>query len=175
MHRIIHRFIHHPIHPRTKILILGTFNPDTPQNTAEFFYGRQRNFLWKLLPLAFGQSSLKDRSVTDKQQFMKQYQIDFIDLIKEVLVDEPSNYDDYYLDDKVAEWRDVIGELELLPELKMVCLTRKTFSGIPNIKKKVVEVARYCEVRKIDFCLLPTPARIYSQRKQEEWNKFFNA
>ncbi len=36
-----------------EILILGTFNPDTIENTAKFFYSRNRNYLWNLLQKVF--------------------------------------------------------------------------------------------------------------------------
>ena len=42
-----------------KILIIGTFNPDVTCNDAEFFYGRAKNFFWRLLPEVFGEESLK--------------------------------------------------------------------------------------------------------------------
>lgn len=62
MNLIKHRFEHHSLNPQTEILVIGTFNPETPQNTADFFYGRQRNFLWTLIPVAFGDTSLKGKS-----------------------------------------------------------------------------------------------------------------
>ena len=49
----------HQISPQTETLILGTFNPETPDNETEFFYGRRRNYLWRLLPSAYGGNDLK--------------------------------------------------------------------------------------------------------------------
>ena len=34
---IKHKFIAHQIQPDTKTLIIGTFNPDSPDNEADFF------------------------------------------------------------------------------------------------------------------------------------------
>jgi hypothetical protein len=45
MTNIKHRFLNHNINPLTETLIIGIFNPDTKENTADFFYGRQRIFL----------------------------------------------------------------------------------------------------------------------------------
>jgi len=174
MTRLKHRFINHRINPNTETLIIGTFNPDTEKNEAEFFYGRQRNFLWTLIPTAFNEASLKNRPKVEKLKFIEKHKIDFIDLIAEVEVDEVANYDDGYLDDKVTEWRNVISEIGKLANLKRVCLTRKSFGDIPNMKTKVDEIKNYCEEKKIPFQFLTTPARFYGQAKQTEWSNFFS-
>lgn len=173
MTKIRHRLLSHRINPKTEILIIGTFNPDTNENIADFFYGRQRNFLWTLIPTAFGETSLKGKRKDQKLKFIEKYKFDFIDLISEVDVDEVANYNDGYLDDKVTGWRNVIAEIEKLPNLKRICLTRKSFGDIPNMKKKIDEIKNYCDEKKIPFRFLTTPARLYSQKKQTEWSDFF--
>ena len=102
MTKIKHRFINHKINPQTEILVIGTFNPDTDKNKADFFYGRPRNFLWTLISTSFGKTSLKGKSKEEKLQFIELFKIDFIDLISEVEVEEVANYNDHYLDDKVS-------------------------------------------------------------------------
>jgi len=174
MTKIKHRFLDHQIDPNTEILVIGTFNPDTEENVADFFYGRQRNFLWALIPTAFNETSLKGKSKEEKLEFIKRFKIDFIDLISEVEVDEAANYDDGYIDSKVTEWRNVIAELNKLQNLKKVCLTRKSFGDIPNMKARIDEIKDYCEQRKIPLQFLATPARFYRQDKQTEWSNFFN-
>jgi len=171
-----HRFLNHIINPDTETLIIGTFNPDTPGNSAEFFYGRTRNYLWRLLPTAFGEDDLKGATKTEKLEFIKKFNIDLIDLIEEIKVEEgqEANYDDVYIDNKVSIWQNVIGEIDKLPNLKRVCFTRKTFNGIPNMKNQVAEIQAYCENRGISFQALTTPARFYSIDKQAVWNGFFN-
>ena len=174
MTKIRHRFLHHNIDPKTETLVIGTFNPDTEENIADFFYGRQRNFLWTLIPAAFNETSLKGSTRNEKLEFIEKYRIDFIDLISEVEVEEVTNYDDAYLDSKVTEWRDVISEIDKLTNLKRVCLTRKSFGDIPNMKTKIDEIKSHCEKKKIPFQLLATHARFYGQAKQTEWTNFFN-
>lgn len=169
-----HRFLNHTIDPETEILIIGTFNPDTPENEADFFYGRQRNFLWTLVPKSFGDESLKNHTKQEKLNYIRRQKIDFIDLICEVDVDEVSNYDDAYLDSRVISWRDVISEIEQLKKLKKVCFSRKSFSGIPNMKEKIEAVRLYCDKSGIRFMYLTTPARFYRADKQEEWTNFLN-
>ncbi len=174
MASVKHRFIDHSINPLTEILVIGTFNPDTKDNKADFFYGRGRNHLWTLIPRAFGHPSLKGKEKSEKMNFIKYQKIDFIDLIAQVEAEEESNYDDRYIDNKVTEWRNVKAELDRLKNLRKVCLTRKTLTDIPNMRIKVNELAEYCERRNISFQLLTTPARFYRNDKQEEWSEFFS-
>lgn len=174
MTKIKHRFINHKINTKTEILIIGTFNPDTEENIADFFYGRPRNFLWTLIPTAFNETSLKGKPKNEKLKFIEKYMIDFIDLIAEVEVEEVANYDDGYLDSRVSKWRDVVSEIAKLTNLKRVCLTRKSFGDIPNMKAKIDKIKSYCETKNIPFQFLTTPARFYGQAKQAEWTNFFN-
>ncbi|WP_111672445.1 uracil-DNA glycosylase family protein [Algoriphagus litoralis] len=169
-----HRFATHSIHPETQTLIIGTFNPETKANSAEFFYGRSRNHLWKILPTAFGEPSLKGSSTLEKILFIRRHKLDFTDLISDVHVEEgqEANYDDRYLDGKISRWQDIPSQIEELPELKKVCFTRRTFSGIPNMKRKIEEIKLHCEKNNIYFKELTTPARIYTESKQLEWNDF---
>jgi hypothetical protein len=106
-------------------------------------------------------------------EFIEQNRIDFIDLISEVEVEEVANYDDRYLDSRVTEWREVILEIDKLHNLKQVCLTRKSFGDIPNMKTKIEEIKSYCEKKKIPFQFLSTPARFWNEAKQTEWTNFF--
>lgn len=174
MAKIRHRFIDHRINPKTETLVIGTFNPDTEDNIADFFYGRQRNYLWTLIPSAFKEASLKGKSKYEKVDFVKNHKIDFIDLIAEVEVDEAANYDDSYLDSRVSEWRDIITEIKNLKNLKQICLTRKSFADIPNMKLKIDEIKSYCQEIETPFDFLPTPARFTNAEKQTVWTKFFN-
>ena len=171
--KIRHRFIDHKIDPKTETLVVGTFNPDTPENTADFFYGRQRNFLWTLIPTCFGEESLKGKSKDEKLRFINKLKIDFIDLISEVDVEEVANYDDAYIDDKVSVWRNIVSELELLQNVKRIALTRKTFTDIPNMRVEIEKIRLFCNQKNIVFEYLPTPARFYNNDKQDKWTKFF--
>lgn len=169
-----HRFLNHQINPETEMLIIGTFNPETPDNDAEFFYGRSRNYLWRLLPSAFGETDLKGASKKEKLEFIKQYKINLIDLIEEIQVEEgqDANYYDGYIDNKVTRWRNIIGIIDTLPNLKRVCFTRKTFSDIPDMKKQLDAIQKHCDNKGIPFKALTTPARFYREDKQTEWTNF---
>ncbi len=173
MKTIKHRLLNHKINPETQILILGTFNPDTGKNKADFFYGRSRNYLWKLLPIAFKKPDLKKASKKEKLSFIKQAKIDFIDLIAEVKVEngQEANYNDAFIDNKVTQWQTVIKKIKVIKNLKKICFTRKTFTDIPNIKNQIETIQNYCSKNGISFKTLTTPARFYNKKKQTEWTK----
>ena len=160
--------------PDTEILIIGTFNPGTDTNKADFFYGRPRNHIWTLLPTAFGEPDLKGQTKEKKIKFIRDHKIDFTDLISVISIPKgtETDYRDSFIDGKVTEWNNVISIISELKNLKKVCFTRKTFSAIPNIKRKIEEVREYCENHGIFFRYMITPARIYSIEKQKEWSDF---
>lgn len=179
---INHKFRNHEINEKTKILIVGTFNPDIPENDADFFYGRGRNYLWILLPKVFGFDSLKDKSKNEKKEFMNQCNIDFIDLIEEVEINSESAknyakeiYGDDFIDDKVKNWKNVIAVLQKNPYIKHVFFTRNTFTKIPKIKEKIDEIKKYCKDNNITFSCLPTPARFYNEKKLRQWENIFKS
>lgn len=169
-----HRFLDHQVNSNTETLIIGTFNPEAANNDAEFFYGRNRNYLWRLLPTAFGKTDLKGASKQEKMDFIEGHKIDFIDLIEEIQVDEgqEANYSDRYIDSKVVQWSDIITLIDSLPTLKRVCFTRKTFADIPHMKKQLIEIQKHCDNKGIVFKALTTPARFYREDKQIEWTNF---
>lgn len=172
---IKHRFLNHEIQPETETLIIGTFNPDTPKNKADFFYGRPRNFLWTLLSISFHESDLKHSTLDEKKHFMKKYKIDFIDLIEAVEVEEgkEGDYFDNYIDKRVKNWKSIPNLIKKHQGIKKVCFTRYTFGGIPNIEHKIREIEKYCLINGIGFACLPTPARFVNEEKQRVWNEFF--
>lgn len=55
---IKHRFIKQFIIPSTETLVIGTFNPESIENTADFFYGMPRIFLGVLNPRAFNKDTV---------------------------------------------------------------------------------------------------------------------
>ena len=167
---ILHKFRDHQVNPRTEILILGTFNPDIPDE-VDFFYGRSRNFLWHLLPQCWGLEPMKDAALSDKKDFIAGYKIDFADIILSLEVPEgqEENTDDTFVDTHVKEWNDIVKLINSLPNLKAVYFTRKTFNGIPNMRLQINKVAAHCKEKGIRICKLETPARHYSIEKQQQW------
>ena len=161
----------HVIHPRTETLIVGTFNPKMPGNCAEFFYGRPRNSMWTILARAYGVEDLKKKSKVEKLDFLHTYRVDFVDLISEV-GEPPQNFEDRALE-KLSNirWNDVINEIAKLSFLKRVCISRKGFQDVPEIRKRVKMIELFLADRRIIFRCLHTPARAY-KRAWPEWSGF---
>jgi hypothetical protein len=106
---------------------------------------------------------------------MKAHHIDFIDVIEEVEVPAgcEDNVKDKFIDNHVAKWRDVIGEMKNLA-LDAACFTRSTFTDIPRIKSQIINIEDYCNKKDIRFGRIVTPSRAYpSKDKQREWDAFF--
>lgn len=177
-----HKFLPRELNPDTEILVIGTFNPDIPSNSATFFYSRGHTAFWELMSSIFGGKCLRYSSAEEKEAFIKRHKIDFTDLIEEIDMPEEdaANYRDVNLDKYLnkAKCTNVKAEIAHLKQLKKVCFTRKTFSGIAHIQAKIKEVERFCAERKIAFEYLPTPAN-YRQINPEKrflvWQDFFTS
>jgi hypothetical protein len=158
-----------------EVLFLGTFNPETTCNRSTFFYGRPRNFFWQLLPGAFGKPNLKGESDKQKLDFLKEHKIGVMDIIASVTVDNEDDlwdYDDSVLDAASPEWNDEIFKLmDSCQNLKTIFLTRKTFQGIPNIKKRFLEIKIIARNKGIHAEELETPSRFTNDVKQVKWTK----
>ncbi|MEJ2905155.1 hypothetical protein WAE58_22105 [Pedobacter panaciterrae] len=90
----VHKFFGHSAHLReckgllpaweAKTLIVGTFNPEQswhPKNTAKYYYGRSRNYLWKILPLFANEGSISHQDVPTQLAFLQRNKIALTDLL----------------------------------------------------------------------------------------------
>jgi len=168
---MLHKFRNHELSKDTKILIIGTFHPDI-DNGADFFYSRSRNYLWTILPACYKQPNLKGADLTLKLEFMRNFKIDFIDIIESLAnlpVGQENNYADDFIDSYIHKWKDVETIINSLNDLKWVYFTRKTFKNIPNIEKRISEIRSHCQKIGIRFCFLDTPSRFVNQNKILNW------
>lgn len=159
-----------------KILIIGTFNPDIPCNNAPFFYSRERNYFWELLPKVFCEKeSFKCKTVEEKVDFLKRHDIELTDLINSVEWDEADteNFSDEKL--KIITWN-TSNIIDILKQggVEEVYFTRETFNNIKNIKVEVDSIEKSCNEYSIIFNRLPTPARFTNETKLENWKKKFS-
>lgn len=171
MSTISHKFKDFKNQKDIEILILGTFNPDTPNNPADFFYGRGKNYLWNLLPKVFDYKELKNSSLTEKKEFIDKFKIGFADIIQEIDVDSgnETNYADDFIDSKVTKWIDFEEFLKKHDSLKKVFFTRKTFNDVPKMKEQIDLIKEICSKHGVCFACLPTPARFSNEKKLDEW------
>lgn len=175
-----HKFLSRKLNPETEILIVGTFNPGINENRTNFFYSRGHTSFWELMSAIFGEKCLRYSEKQEKEDFIKRHKIDFADLIEEIdiTVQDLSSYKDITLDENLnaAKCKNLPQELSHLNKLKKVCFTRKTFQHIPNIRKKVEELERWCKNKGIEFRRLTTPAnygKVDAEKRFEEWKAFF--
>lgn len=117
-----HKFFGHADHllgdqsliPSWKVntLIIGTFNPETiwhPQNAAQYFYGRTKNYLWKILPQFVGADAIPHADVAAQMEFLKQHNIGLTDLLIRINDAEIENPDHVtkirtVLDDQIEQF-----------------------------------------------------------------------
>lgn len=102
---------------------------------------------------------------------MNRYRIGFADVIGSLEVEEGEEEisEDDFIDSHIHTFSDLPALIDSLPRLNAVYFTRKTFNGIPRIKARVSELSRHCADKNIRFCKLDTPARHFSDEKQQQW------
>lgn len=155
-----------------EILIIGTFNPEIENNEAKFFYGRNRNYFWKILPKLWNEESLKGKDINFQKNFLEEKEIAITDLILSVKMEE--NQLDNFKDDNlsnVVEWNtdNIINNLKN-SKITKVFFTRKTFNKSTEfIKKEINKIKEYCENNNIKFEFLLTPSRNGNEKKINEW------
>lgn len=159
----------HNVDPDTKKLFIGTFNPET-NNESDFYYGRPRNYFWSLLSNIYELDfDLKPASREEKIKFLRDNNLDVVDIINVIDVEDVKDLSDSYIDSKVVEWYDILKLIESLGELKDVYFTRSTFQGIPNIERRINIITKFCYSNGIRFHLLLTPSRFINQNKIKQW------
>lgn len=126
---IRHRFESRAINLGTKTLLIGTFNPETPENDADFFYRRKRNYMWNLLPESFFLPALKGSTRQQKEAFISEDRINFMDLISAVTVKEEqeTNYSDTYICKNTSECNTILSRINSLKSLEKILYKEDVF------------------------------------------------
>lgn len=162
-----------------ELLFIGTFNPEVSCNSSTFFYGRPRNFFWQLLPFAIDKENLKSNDDSTKKAFLKVNKIGLIDIIASVKIEkeeELCDYSDIMLDKSSPIFNENIFKLiDNCPNLQSIFFTRKSFSRIPNIKKRFLEIKDYAEKKNINVNVIVTPSRHANATKQAIWNNLIGS
>jgi len=99
-------FCNEKIHLQSKILIIGTFNPDDDSydgnNAATWFYGRKANHFWKYLPMNLTNINLVDSNVDTWKLYCVKNRIVIVDLIKSIRdVEILQNFKDKSLSERI--------------------------------------------------------------------------
>lgn len=154
-----------------KFLIIGTFNPEWPEdNYAEWFYGRtNNNYFWETLPKMFQEESLRiNFNHKDWKNFCSRNQVAITDLITSINDAEQENLNHFeviskFKDTEFAttfqdfEMTNVIKILENNPSIKKVFFTRNP--GVALFDNEINIINEYCLNNKIPFSYLLTPSK----------------
>lgn len=154
-------------------LIVGTFNPEWPDNNqAEWFYGRTaRNYFWDVLPALYIQPGLRNIPVQDKlpswTNLCSQQKIAITDLVT-CINDADQNNPQHqewlagYNDNAIAqhfhdfELTNIIGLLQQNPTIKNIYLT--TRAQIPFFNEIWNEIEAFCLANQMHCRRLLTPS-----------------
>jgi hypothetical protein len=160
-----------------KTLIIGTFNPENrfhPDNSAQYYYGRSRNYLWKVLPKFAGEDSIPHQDVKRQINFLKNYEIGLTDLLISVVDADVNNslHKDRIktvLDNQIESFSNFKWNTEyILETLKNNKVGGVYFTklGLPNMKNigahtfefqmRIIE--KYCKKNNISHNRLFTPS-----------------
>tara|TARA_R110000744_G_scaffold68927_2_gene140131 strand:- start:2084 stop:2707 length:624 start_codon:yes stop_codon:yes gene_type:complete len=153
-----------------ELLIVGTFNPEWPENNyAEWFYGRtNNNYFWDVLPRMLGQQSLrKNTNHLDWKSFCSKNKIAITDLISSIDDADKNNEKHFdviskFLDTEFADTFDnfkITRVLEILiknPSIKKVYFTRN--KGVELFDNEILKIHDYCKNNEIYFSYLLTPS-----------------
>ena len=178
---ILHKFRDLQVNPNTRVLFLGTFNPDIldEQNPATYYYGRQRNQFWELLPTTLGSPSLQNATDQEKMDYMNANDFGLADLIYSldgIPEGQEGSFKDTFIDQYVHEWFDTPALIRSLPKLEKIFVTRISFTqNVPNMQQRVQKVYDQLPTT-VSMCGLITPGRAYRNMvvKGAQWNRALN-
>jgi hypothetical protein len=166
-------------------LIVGTFIPVWPANTAEWFYGRthdangnRSNNFWDILPRIYGAASLIGAAPAEWKQFCHDKRIAITDMISSIDDADPENHEHRKIltgsDDKAIVFHfddfvfvNIVQLLRTHPTIRNVYLTR----GVTEAFWKHVwnPVMQYCNLNDLHERKLLTPSG-HSLYQHEAYN-----
>lgn len=179
-------------------LFIGTFNPSwdrSQEDNANWFYGRQYNDFWFIMPQVFNQQSLMKRQYRTNRQFLinwcQENRIGLTDLITSIIDADINNNNHNQIilnvkDSGFDEFHEIIPTniIEIINEnlntLRGVYLTRYEHTLNQNgiIKQLWTQVLNRCIELQIQCHDLVTPSRQYRKlnrlQKLEEWRNIIN-
>lgn len=148
-------------------LIIGTFSPALPTNSAHWFYGRtQHNYFWEVLPQLYNSPSLLNESPKHWQHFCREQRIAITDMIRAVAdadVENPehlailSRYNDAELTQQFFDF-DTVNLVRLLRTHPTICNVYITRTPDTFWKQMLYPLKKYCDTFDIRVQPLLTPS-----------------
>jgi hypothetical protein len=186
------RFCAEKIQEKSKILVIGTFNPDKEscvgENFASWFYGRNRSKFWRYFPNALTGNSLHPNDgIENIPEVWKNYCVEnrivIIDLIKLIESDEIlQNFSDREVERKISQdlantdYFEVKKAFKNVTFEKVIYSLRWTDNQIQKMRrirdivnKDLIEIGSIQNLNQIKYC--NTPSR---NDAQDSWNEGVN-
>jgi hypothetical protein len=180
------------IKKKSKILIIGTFNPDNQscvgQNNASWFYGRNQSKFWRYFPNALTGNSLHPNDgINNVPEVWKNYclknGIVIIDLIKTInKADILENFSDRQVESRISEDLSNTDYFDVKKGFKNIHFERVIYSlrwtdnqvqkmrRIKNlVNQELIETGSIQNLNQIKYC--NTPSR---NDAQNSWNEGVN-
>jgi len=118
-----------PEQKELEFLFVGTFNPKIDDNQAEYFYERETNYFWCILPHAFDEHCLIDKDPDEWIKFCGSKNIGITDLIESLEIAEQQDFDALksYSDIELEKFK-----LNFITDkiLEVISTNRKTLKGV---------------------------------------------
>lgn len=168
-----------PFLPKTsKILLLGTFPPQSNKWSMDFYYPNINNDMWRV----FGLLYFNDRKHfinTEKRAFCKEKIVEFLTKTGVALGDTAlkairtkGNAADAYL--KIVKNIDLSAILDKLPQCKIIVTSGKVAADVvaAETKTEIPEIGKYVEVkickRTYKHFRMPSTSRAYPRPIEEK-------
>lgn len=162
---------------KAKTLIIGTFNPEQLwhlNNSAEYYYGRTRNYFWTVLPRFAGLDPIPHGNVNAQLAFLESNQIAVTDLLISIDDADLDNQEHVariktVLDNKIELFRqftwntDPILNYIAKQQIETVYFTKLGKAGSVNprintFEAQIRKIENYCINKKIPTYRLHTPS-----------------
>lgn len=173
-----HRFYNSliPEENNYEFLFIGTFNPEWNAkngNNADYFYGRESNLFWCILPHAFEENCLINSRPIEWINFCKQtrHRIAITDIIKEIDNADKNNQKhrevllNGFEDKKLEKFELTFNNSEIKEFIRRnqetlngVFLTRKSKDGLSKIWDNWLEIKKLCKKSNVYATELLTPS-----------------
>ncbi len=174
-------------------LIIGTFNPDNifhPNNTALYFYGRKKNYFWKILPVFINNNLISIENPQNQIEFLKKYKIGLTDLLIEVRDADLNNNDHIsriktVLDSKLEGFNELIWNTNYIKKYILDKNVKSVYFSLLGKNSKVNfaqntfefqmrDIEKFCKVNKIKSTRLFTPSGQGLGKGKPRKNKLIN-
>lgn len=151
-------------------LIIGTFNPENlwaPHNDAGYFYGRSRNYFWRILPLLSNSTPINRQDVQSQITFLKKNRIACTDLlisINDAEINQPEHiaYIKNFEDDAIGKFKNLtwntvhIKDYIVTHNIQAVYFTKLGGNGI--FEEQIRDIEEFCKTNNKHSNRLFTPS-----------------